>query len=183
MGYSSLKPELDRRNAQATAISPGLGPRPEAGGQCVARRGSEPLVPASEDLIARRIEDLRHYDVLGIERVAAICCWGRSGSYLLASFLDGHEDVITMPLSLGELIYPFWEKHRHLSLGDKLLAYPNFVEDMKYDASFFTGEFRIGRSDYTASVAALLAAYADQPAQVLESRANFFRFLVVAYNL
>jgi hypothetical protein len=88
-----------------------------------------------------------------------------------------------MPFSLGELIYPFWEKHRHLSLRDKLIAYPDFVASMNYDGTFFRGEFAIGEADYHTSVAALLSVYADQPSEALESRATFFRFLVVAYNL
>lgn len=185
MGYSSLKPEPSLGNGQTIAISDGFGLRQEPGDEWIAGRGSEPPAsrPGSQDPIARKIAELRRYDVLGIERVVAICCWGRSGSYFLASLLDGHDDVITLPMSLGELIYPFWEKHKHLSLRDKLLAYPRFVESMRYDATFFRGEFRISQTDYHASVAALLAVYGDQPAQVLESRANFFRFLVVAYNL
>ena len=51
----------------------------------------------SKDLrgvIAEKIEDLRHYDVLAMDRVVAIMMWGRSGSLLLASYLDGHEDVM-----------------------------------------------------------------------------------------
>src|SRR6266851_6813172 len=111
MGCSSLKPEQNRRNDRAMTAAGDLG---------------LVLAPAGNDLIAGKIADLRHYDVLGIDRVVAICCWGRSGSYLLASLLDGHDDVITMPLSLGELIYPFWEKHGHLSLREKLAAYPGF---------------------------------------------------------
>src|SRR5229473_375512 len=178
MGCSSLKPEQNRRNDQSMTAASDLGLTLESGDERVARHA-----PGGNDLIAGKIADLRHYDVLGIDRVVAICCWGRSGSYLLASLLDGHDDVITMPLSLGELVYPFWEKHEHLSLREKLAAYPGFVEDMRYDATFFRGEFRIGRADYDASVAALLAVYGDQPPQVLESRANFFRFLVVCYNL
>src|SRR5216684_352545 len=183
MDCSSLKPERDRRDDQAMATAGEFGLTLEPGDEVVAGPASEPPASGGNDLIAGKIADLRHYDVLGIDRVVAICCWGRSGSYLLASLLDGHDDVITMPLSLGELVYPFWEKHEHLSLREKLAAYPGFVEDMRYDATFFRGEFRIGRADYDASVAALLAVYGDQPPQVLESRANFFRFLVVCYNL
>src|SRR5215467_1133762 len=174
MAYSGLKRKWNPRHEQAMAAPGKLGMAPEPGAQRVAGR---------KDLIAAKIADLRHYDVLGIDRVVAICCWGRSGSYLLASLLDGHDDVITMPLSFGELIYRFWEEHRHLSLREKLLAYPGFLEDMRYDATFFRGEFRIDRADYDASVAALLAVYGDRAPQVLESRGSFFRFLVVAYNL
>src|SRR5262249_7544336 len=168
-----------------TVRSAGVARKAFGGSDQAATLVPEPL-PATrgnDDLIARKVADLRHYDVLGIQRIVAICCWGRSGSYFLASLLDGHEDVLTMPLSLGELIYPFWEKHNHLSLRDKLLAYPGFVASMNYDGTFFGGEFAIGEADYHASVAALLSVHADQPSEVLESRATFFRFLVVAYNL
>jgi len=185
MAYSSLKPDLNGGAGQATAVSDGRGLAGEPGEKRRAR-DAEPTAarPAGEDLVARKIAELRqYYDVPGIDRVVAICCWGRSGSYFLASFLDGHDDVLTIPLSMGELIYPFWERHRHLSLREKLFAYPGFLESMRYDASFFRGVFRIGEADYHASVSALLAVYADQPVEVLETRATFFRFLVVAYNL
>jgi hypothetical protein len=94
------------------------------------------LEAGNNDLIASKIADLRHYDVLGIDRVVAICCWGRSGSYLLASLLDGHDDVIMLPTSVGQFIYRFWEKHRHFSLREKLLAYPRFVEQQMPDPVF-----------------------------------------------
>ena len=54
----------------------------------------------SQDLrtvIADKIEELRHYDVQAIDRIVAILSWGRSGSVLLASYLDGHEDVMMLP--------------------------------------------------------------------------------------
>src|SRR5215813_4400291 len=162
MGYSSLKPDLNGGGGGAAAVSGGHGLGREPGEKRGARDG-EPTAarPAGEDLVARKIAELRqYYDVPGIDRVVAICCWGRSGSYFLASFLDGHDDVLTIPLSMGELIYPFWERHRHLSLREKLFAYPGFLESMRYDASFFRGVFRIGEADYHASVSALLAVYA-----------------------
>src|SRR5689334_21648728 len=136
MDRFSLRPELDGENAPAAGIPPGFEAIPEADDQAPASRGCDwsSLESKCIDFIARKMKDLRRYDVLGIERVAALCCSGRRGSYPLASFLDGHEDVITMPFSLGELIYPFWEKHRHLSLRDTLLGYPDFNERMKYDA-------------------------------------------------
>ena len=176
------------------SISEGLRPGTEAGDGRIADRDRGPpaLESGNKDLIASKITDLRHYDVLGIDRVAAICCWGRSGSYLLASLLDGHDDVIMLPTSVGQFIYRFWEKYQHLSLREKLLAYPRFVEqqmpdpvfgNIRYNDGFFRGEFRIDQSDYDAAVAALLAVYGGQPGEVLESRSTFLRFLVVAYNL
>lgn len=84
----------------------------------------------SKDLrgvIAEKIEDLQHYDVLAMERVVAICYWGRSGSFLLASYLDGHEDVVMLPATRGHGIYNFFNRYRSLSLRDKLIAYPAFT--------------------------------------------------------
>src|SRR4051812_7668007 len=149
MAYSGLKPEL--QESRPTTVGAGLeADRGEWTGDPIS--GELATATRTNDLVARKIADLRHYDVLGIERVVAICCWGRSGSYFLASLLDGHDDVLTMPFSLGELIYLFWERHKHLPLRDKLLAYPDFVADMQHDATFFGGEFRIGEADYRASV-------------------------------
>ena len=76
--------------------------------------------------IAEKMEDLRHYDVLGMDRVAAILMWGRSGTLLLASYLDNHSDVIMLPELASQRLYEFFERHQSLPLRDKLLAYPAF---------------------------------------------------------
>jgi hypothetical protein len=52
--------------------------------------------------IADKIEDLRHYDVQAMDRVVAIAHWGRSGSILLASLLDGHDDVMMLPAARSD---------------------------------------------------------------------------------
>jgi hypothetical protein len=52
-------------------------------------------------LIDRKIEDLRNYDVASMDRIEAICYWGRSGSYLLQSYLDGHDHIVMLPTNRG----------------------------------------------------------------------------------
>src|ERR1039457_193555 len=47
----------------------------------------------SQSLVASKIEGIRHFDVAGMQRVVAICKYGNSGAVLLASYLDGHDDV------------------------------------------------------------------------------------------
>ena len=60
---------------------------------------------------------------------SAILMWGRSGSLLLASYLDGHEDVIMLPELCGWRLYEFFERFQSLPLRDKLIAYPAFEPD------------------------------------------------------
>jgi hypothetical protein len=127
-------------------------------------------------LIREKLEDLRHYDVPAIERVAAICCWGRSGSLLLASYLDGHEDVVMLPAMRGADLYNFFEHYQSLPLRDKLIAYSAVQQ-------FFSGDFAIPSTEYYASVQALLELYGHWPPEVLESRRTFVLFLHIAYNL
>jgi hypothetical protein len=132
------------------------------------------------DLIAQKTEDLRGYDVLSIDRVASILCWGRSGSLLLASYFDGHEDVLMLPELRSEGIYQFFEQYRPLSLRNKLIGYaalgPTYPQ-------FFEGSFAISRSHYYAAVEAIVESYKDCPAELLESRRVFFVLVHIAYNL
>ena len=53
-----------------------------------------------QSLVASKIEDTRHFDVAGIERAVAICYLGNSGSHLLASYLDGHDDICLCAINL-----------------------------------------------------------------------------------
>jgi hypothetical protein len=132
------------------------------------------------DVIAEKTEALRRYDVLALDRVVAILMWGRSGSLLLASYLDGHDDVIMLPESCGQRLYDFFEHYQSLSLRDKLLAYaaiePNYPR-------FFDGEFAISPEPYYAAVQAVLEVYGKWPPEFLESRRAFFLFVHIAYNL
>jgi len=131
----------------------------------------------AQSLIADKIEMLRHYDVLNMNRALAVCFWGRSGSMLVASYLDGHKDVVLLPTTRSMGIYAFFERYQSLSLRDKLMGYPSFSKD------FFQGDFPIAAADYYAAVAAIFKVYGDSPAQLLETRRAFFQFLHVAYSL
>ena len=132
-------------------------------------------------VIARKLEDLRYYDVTAMERAVAICSLGSSGSILLASYLDGHDDVVMLPTNRGSLIYQFLERYPSLSLRDKLIAYPVYFSLPGDD--FFEGQFPIASAEYYAAVWALCEAYRNWPPQYLLSRRAFFQFLHVAYSL
>jgi len=137
----------------------------------------------SKDLqavIAEKIEELQRYDVLAMDRVVAILMWGRSGSLLLASYLDGHEDVMMLPESCGQRLYEFAERYQLLPLRDKLFAYAAFES---HYPRFFDGEFAISRTQYYAAVQAILEFYGSWPPDFLDSRRAFFLFVHIAYNL
>lgn len=137
----------------------------------------------SKDLgggVAEKISDLRHYDVLAMDRVAAVLMWGRSGTVLLASYLDGHDDVIMLPELSSQRLYLFFERYRWLSLRDKLLGYAAFAPDYPV---FFEGSFAISPAQYYASVQAILEFYAEWPSEFLESSRAFFLFVHIAYSL
>src|SRR5580658_6422037 len=115
----------------------------------------------SKDLrgdIADKIEDLRHYDVLAMDRVAAIMMWGRSGSLLLSSYLDGHEDVLMLPETGSQKLYQFFESYQSLSLRDKLIAYAVFEPEYP---RFFDGDFAVSPAQYYAAVQAILEFYGN----------------------
>ncbi len=137
----------------------------------------------SKDLrgvIAEKIEGLRHYDVDAMDRVVAILSWGRSGSLLLSSYLDGHDDVIMLPELRGWRLYEFFDHYRPLPLRDKLLAYAAFEPDYP---RFFEGAFAISCAQYYAAVQAIVEFYGEWPPEFLESRRAFFLFVHIAYNL
>jgi hypothetical protein len=133
-----------------------------------------------QSLVASKIEEIRHFDVAGMERAVAICGWGRSGSLLLASYLDGHDDVIMLPTLCGDRIYQFFERYQSLSLHDKLIAYPVFSK-LDIFTDFFQGEFPIAAADYYAAVDALFEVYGNCSPEFLETRRSFFQFLHVVY--
>jgi hypothetical protein len=128
-----------------------------------------------QSLVASKIEDIRRFDLARMERAVAICHYGRSGSKLLASYLDGHDDVIMLPMYRGWRIYQFFQRYQSLSLRDKLIAYPVFSTD------FFQGDFPIAAADYYAAVNALFDVYGSRSIEFLESRRAFFQFLHVVY--
>jgi hypothetical protein len=130
--------------------------------------------------IANKIENLQIYDVLGMDRVLAILPWGRSGSVLLASYFDGHEDVLTLPEVCGWRLYEFYQRYQSLTLRDKLIAYPFYRTQ---DTRFFEGNFAISPAEYYAAVQAIIEMFGHWPAAFLESRRAFFLFLHIAYHL
>jgi hypothetical protein len=132
------------------------------------------------DIIAEKIKDLRHYDVLAMETVVAVLMWGRSGSLLLSSYLDGHDNVIMLPESCGQRVYEFFERYRSLSLRDKLIAYPAFEPEYP---RLFEGKFAISSVQYYAAVQAILEFFGSWPREFLESRRAFFLFVHIACNL
>jgi hypothetical protein len=131
-------------------------------------------------LIDRKRDDLGHYNVAAMDRVVAICYWGRSGSLLLASYLDGHDNVVMLPTNRSQSIYNFFEQHPSLCLWDKLVAYPFFISE---SASFFAGDFPISPADYYAAVSAIFETFNNWPPELLESRRVFFQLIHVAYSV
>jgi hypothetical protein len=137
----------------------------------------------SKDLrsgIAQKIGELQHYDVLAMDRAVAILMCGRSGSLLLASYLDGHEDVLMLPEDFSQLLYKFFDRYPSLSLRDKLLASPGFYPGYP---RFFEGTFAISVTQYYTAILAILEFCANLPPEFLESRRAFFLFAHIAYNL
>lgn len=135
-------------------------------------------------LIAKKIEDLQYYDALNMDKALAVCIWGRSGSLLVASYLDGHDNVVLLPTTHSMLIYEFFDRYQRFSMHDKLIAYPMYLTDhYPYSSDFFQGDFPIGAADYYAAVAAICEIYTNSPPQLLETRRAFFQLLHVAYNL
>lgn len=125
---------------------------------------------------------IRHFDLAGMQRAVAICCWGSSGSLLLASFLDGHGDVVMLPGHLSCAIYPFFDNYRSLSLREKLMIYPFLSNDIgDHFKGFFRGECPISGADYFAALNAAFEVYGELPAEFLESRRVFFQLLHVVY--
>lgn len=131
-------------------------------------------------VIAEDIQELRRYDIHAMDRVMAILMWGRSGSHLLASYLDGHDDVLMLPESCGQRLYEFFERYPSLSWREKLVAYTGFEPGYP---NFFEGDFAISPARYHAAVQAILAFYDHWPTNFLDSRRAFFLFVHIAYSL
>jgi hypothetical protein len=133
-----------------------------------------------QGLIAEKIEHFQDYDVLQMDRVVAILMWGRSGSLLLSSYLDGHDEVLMLPETWSQRLYEFFERYRRLPLCDKLIGYAAYEPDYPV---FFKGDFAIQPAQYYAAVQAILECCRPWPAEFLESRRAFFLFVHIAYNL
>ncbi len=143
---------------------------------------------ASCALAAHKRELLTGYDVAGMNRAVAICHWGRSGSLLLASYLDGHPDIVMLPHGTSENIYPFLAEYGSLRLWEKLIAYPVYSAERTgpFGDLFLKdnpeGDFAIDPADYYAAVLALFEVLGDRSAEWLESRVRFFQVLHIAYT-
>jgi hypothetical protein len=135
--------------------------------------------------VAGKLQLARGYDVLHMDRAVAILFWGRSGSLLLSSYLDGHDETLVMPALSSGLIYQFFARYPKLSVWEKLIAYPtNF--DVTFEGEFgefhefFTGPFPIEPAEYYAAVHALYQLYGRRDPAWLEQRRTFFQLLFVA---
>ena len=111
----------------------------------------------------------------------------RSVSVLLASYYDGHDDIITLPNQTSEYAYPFCREYQSLSLWEKLVAYPAYSQMRKGNAGDLflkdnpDGDFAVEPVHYFASVQALFAIYGGNPAVGPARAAQVFQFLHVAY--
>ena len=134
---------------------------------------------AAHSSTARALSDIRRFDLAGMQRVVSILPYGKGGGLLLASYLDGHDDLISLPAYLSCATYQFFYRYPSLSLRAKLLCYPFLDEG--HCTSFFHSDHSVKAADYLAAVDAACEAYADRPAEFLESRAVFFRLLFIVY--
>jgi hypothetical protein len=139
------------------------------------------------ELIDCKLAMARQYDVLGIDRAVAICFWLRSGSVLLASYLDGHDDILMLPKLCSRWIYPFLDEYGDLPLREKLLLYPFYLQTRPKVGGefheFFTGAFAIDPEEYVASVSALVEVNKQTSEYPPCARRAFIQFLHVAYDL
>jgi hypothetical protein len=137
--------------------------------------------------VAEKRPLVQNYDIAEMQDAVAICHWGRSGTLLLASFLDGHEDIIAMPRLMSGYIYEFYEDYAFLTLWEKLLAYPTYagLKDRTHASFFPQGDSddssAVQPVDYYSSVHALFDAYSCQDGDPAWARRRFFQFLHVAY--
>jgi len=137
---------------------------------------------AAQALAARKVELVRQYDVPGMNRAAAICYWGRSGTLLLASYLDSHPDIVMLPVLTSAPIYPFVQEYGSLSIWEKLIAYPEYAGLMRInEGEFAVAAAPVAAADYYAAVHALFALYGSEPPAWLNTRQRFFQFVHVAY--
>ena len=88
-------------------------------------RTAAPLTAAH---FAGKLQLAHGYDVSHMDRAVAILFWGRSGSLLLSSYLDGHDETLVMPALTSGLVYKLFAKYPRLSVWEKLIAYPTNFE-------------------------------------------------------
>jgi Sulfotransferase family len=145
-------------------------------------RTAAPLTAAH---VAGKLQLARGYDVSHMDRAVAILFWGRSGSLLLSSYLDGHDETLVMPALTSGLVYKFFARYPRLSVWEKLIAYPTnfeltFAGEFGEFNEFFGGRFPIEPAEYYAAVHALYQLYDRRDPAWLERRRTFFQLLFVA---
>jgi hypothetical protein len=146
-------------------------------------------IPAAISLVDEKIRLAEQFDIAGMNRVTAIVHCGGSGSYLLATYLDDHPDIVMLPALMGLPIYAFLEAHAALSIWEKLLVYPEFSTlKCRSEGHFFqtpnpAGNFAISVESYYAAIEALYQIYGQHPAEWLNGRAGFFKLLHIAYTV
>jgi Sulfotransferase family len=145
-------------------------------------RSAAPLTAAH---VAGKLQLARGYDVPHMDRAVAILCWGRSGSLLLSSYLDDHDETLVMPALTSGLVHKFFASYPALSVWEKLIAYPTNFELTFYGEygefnEFFGGRFPIVPAEYYAAVQALYQLYGRADPAWLERRRTFFQLLFVA---
>jgi sulfotransferase family protein len=192
MGKSGLLEDFRRfwrrllRKSHSSTLSAWASfPAPEALIQH-AREFFRAEVPAELPVLAvHSRETVAHFNIDGMQKVLAICTCGSSGSLLLASYLDGHPDVLGLPQLMSQSIYPFFYRYQSMPLEEKLIAYPFFSKDGNdgRPVSFFHGDKSVSAADYYSAVKALIVAYRDWPSAFLESSRAFFLFLHMAYHV
>lgn len=142
-----------------------------------------------EALAPAKLEIAEQYDIEGMNRAVAICHWGRSGSFLLASYLDDHPEVVSLPAGTGESIYPFYLQYESLSMWEKLVAYPAYsaAKTGTFGDLFLrdnpNGHFAIDAADYYAGVQALFETYGARSKEWLHSSTRFVQFVQMAYEI
>ena len=145
-------------------------------------RCAAPLTAAH---VADKLQLARGYDVPHMDRAVGILFWGRSGSLLLSSYLDGHDETLVMPALTSGLVYKLFARYPELSVWEKLVAYPTnfeltFAGDFGEFNEFFGGRFPIEPAEYYAAVRALYQLYGRRDPAWLGLRRTFFQLLFVA---
>jgi hypothetical protein len=185
-------------SARATARGAGLADRPVSEGELPIRFQGDPdktlqqtlasyrtAAPLTAAHVAGKLQLARGYDVPHMDRAVAILCWGRSGSLLLSSYLDGHDEMLVMPALTSGLVYTYFASYPGLSVWEKLIAYPTYFElafagNFGEFNQFFGGRFPIEPAEYYAAVHALYQLYGRADPAWLERRRTFFQLLFVA---
>jgi hypothetical protein len=174
---------LTGKSHSSTLLATAGYPTPERLLQtALARLGADTATELPQ-LVAGKIAAAQRFDIAQMRNAVAICTCGSSGSLLLASYLEGHPDVIGLPILFSQAIYPFFDHYRSFSLREKLLTYP-FVQQSNsdnFDDSFAHAPAGITPVHYLAAVDAVLSVNPDQPASSPEQRRAFFVLLHVVY--